>query len=403
MKPFVPAIILALLFLQACHSQPSIGNSENAALINLPAANPAPGGDAEVIATVRGDAITRKDLDPVLMEGYGLDVLLKLVQLDLVEQEAARQGIVVTPQDVTAERAIIMDELLRATQEMDSSGQPTTEPDTLTPQQEEQLLDVSLRQQHTSRAEFAVILQIRAYLRKTAEPKVEAKLTENAIHQEFNVMYGEKVVVHYIVCNNMSEVADALRALRTGQSFEDVARLRSRDRLTAPTGGELPPFTMADNRFPEEFKQVAFNLKPGEVSDAVQIGNRFYIAKLVDRIPPAHARYEDYRDAVKKQLYDSTVMAAMKAMQGTLGQMAIESLHIRDPMLAQQWADRLDQKNGQIQDQAQIRRELDKEHDADVAAESAATQPDAAANAESTAQPARTPAQSPATMPASAR
>jgi hypothetical protein len=175
-------------------------------------------------------------------------------------------------------------------------------------------------------------------------------------------MYGEKVVVHYIVCNNMSEVTDVRRALALGQSFEDVARLRSRDRQSGATGGELPPFTLSDNRFPDEFKQVAFNLKIGEVSDPVQIGRFIYIAKLIDRIPPAMARYEDYRDSVKKQLYDSTVQAAMKAMRDRLGSMALASLRIRDPVLAEQWAQRIGNKNSQIQSDAQIRQELDKEH-----------------------------------------
>ena len=79
---------------------------------------------------------------------------------------------------------------------------------------------------------------------------------------------------------------------------------------------------------------MAFNLKIGEVSDPVQIGQFIYIAKLIDRIPPAQARFEDYRESVKKDLYDNTVQAAMKAMRDRLGSMALASLRIRDPVLA---------------------------------------------------------------------
>jgi hypothetical protein len=42
--------------------------------------------------------------------------------------------------------------------------------------------------------------------------------------------------------------------------------------------------------------------------------------------------------------------------------MALDSLHIRDPVLAQQWADKIERKNGQIHDNDQIRQELDKQH-----------------------------------------
>jgi hypothetical protein len=42
--------------------------------------------------------------------------------------------------------------------------------------------------------------------------------------------------------------------------------------------------------------------------------------------------------------------------------MALASLRIRDPVLAEQWAQRIGNKNSQIQSDAQIRQELDKEH-----------------------------------------
>jgi foldase protein PrsA len=384
-KSFVAVILaLGLLLLSACHTQPSPPAAASAPTNNLPAPLLEPGGEDEVIATIRGDTITRKDLEPVLLEGYGLNVLLDLVQLDLVRQEANRLNIDVTPQDIESERAITMQNLQHATEQMDASGQPTTQPENITPEQEEQLLDQLLIQQHVSRAEFNVILRVNAYLRKIAGPKVDEHLTDEAVRKQFNAMYGERVVIHYIVCNNMGEVADVRRALAMGQSFEDVARLKSRDRRTGALGGELPPFTMADNRFPDEFKQLCFNLKIGEVSDPVQIGRFIYIAKLVDRIPPATAKFEDYKDSVRKQLYDDTVQAAMKAMRDRLGHIALESLHIHDRMLAQQWQDRIEAATNSTQTDEQIRHELDAEH-----------QP-------TTTQPA-TEAAPPATMPATAR
>jgi foldase protein PrsA len=354
-KRKISAILAAMLALGGCHSQtpPAIETGQTTA----------PNFDDEVVATVRGDRITRKDLEPVLEEGYGLNVLLTLVQLDLVEQEAAKQAVVVTPADVASERTITMNNLVRATEEMDSAGQPTTEPtDNLSSDQQNQLLDQLLQQQHVSRAEFNVILEVNAYLRKLAEPTVNAKLTDDAVRQQFNVMYGEKVVVHYIVCNNMAEAGEVRRDLAAGKSFEDIARARSLDRRTAYTGGELPAFTLQDNRFPPEFKQVAFGLKKGEVSDPVQIARFIYIIKLVDRIPPAHARFEDYRDSVRKELYESTVQAAMKVMRDNLGRMALDSLSIRDPILAKQWADKMNKTNGQVKDSEQLRRELDSQH-----------------------------------------
>ena len=40
---------------------------------------------------------------------------------------------------------------------MESNGQPTTQPETLSNEQEEQLLDQLLQQQHVSKAEFNIV------------------------------------------------------------------------------------------------------------------------------------------------------------------------------------------------------------------------------------------------------
>jgi foldase protein PrsA len=366
-KPFVLTTLLGLLLLQGCHLQPS-GSPESAATSNLPPppvtpqANPTPSDQDDVIATVQGDKITRHDLDPVLMEGYGLNVLLTLVQLDLAEQEAARQHLTVTPQDLATERSITMQNLRKATEAVDSTGQPTTEPENITPGQEEQLLDQILTQQHVSRAEFEKILEINANLRKIAEPKVQASLTDEKVREQFDAMYGEKALVHYIQCNSMTEVTEVRRELSAGKTFEDVARQRSIDRLTAPAGGALPPFSRQDMHYPPEIKDVVFDLKPGEISDPVQHGQFIYIFKLIQKIPPAHARFEDYKQDVKKELYAQTVQAAMKLMRDELARQAMASLQIKDPTLRQQWEDRLDQKTTQIRDENQIRAELNQPH-----------------------------------------
>jgi foldase protein PrsA len=367
LKPFASTLLIALLLLQGCHSG-TAGSAESAATANLPPppapapVTPTPNYDDDVIATVQGDKITRRDLDPVLMEGYGLNVLLTLVQLDLAEQEATRQHLTVTPQDIASEREITMQNLRHATEAVDSTGQPTTEPENLTAGQEDQLLDQILQQQHVSRAEFNVILQINANLRKIAEPKVEASLTEDRVRAQFDATYGEKALVHYIQCNSMTEVTEVRRELAAGKSFEDVARERSVDRLTGPAGGALPPFSRQDPHYPPEIKDVVFDLKPGEVSDPVQHGQFIYIFKLIQKIPPAHARFEDYKADVKKDLYNQTVMAAMKLMRDELAREAMASLRIKDPVLQQQWMDRLDQKTNQVRDENQIRQELDQQH-----------------------------------------
>jgi parvulin-like peptidyl-prolyl isomerase len=412
-KSFVAANLVALLVLAGCGSQKP-ATPETVATANLPPVpkvnqtkeNPGMGNPSaqavhdyedDVIATVQGDKITRRDLDPVLIEGYGLNVLLTLVQLDLAEQEAARQGLTVTPADVTNERIITMQNLRTATEQVDAMGQPTTEPETISASQEEQLLDQILQQQHVSRAEFNKILQINANLRKIAEPKVQASLTEDKVRAKFDATYGEKAVVHYIQCRDMNEVTEVRRELAAGKTFEDVAKARSLDRLTAPAGGALPPFSRQDMRYPPEIKAVVFDLKVGEVSDPVQHGQFIYLFKLIEKIPPQHAKFEDYKADMKKELFDDTVKVRMKLMRDELAREAMASLLIKDPVLQQQWMNRLNEKNAAAQGENQLRQDLDRQHSTTMPAGAGEMGPagPGAAVPESEAAPATMPA----TMP----
>lgn len=352
MKTPASLIILGLLLLQGCHSQTSTPAPAVAA------ENP----DNQVIASVHGDVVTRGELEPVLMDGYGLNVLLTLVQLHLAEQAAAQQHLRVTPDDIARERAITMDSLQKATQQMEGNGQPTTEPENLTDAQENQLLDQLLLQQRVSKAEFNVILEVNANLRKIAEPIVEASLTDDKIRMQFNAMYGEKVLVRYIECNNMSEIGEVHRDLASGKSFEEIIRLRNSIRPGAPAGGELGPFSLQDLNYPPEIKQVAFDLKVGEISDPVQYKQYLFLFQLVERIPPAHARFEDYRDSVRKELLFNLVQAKIGSLRNDLAGEALSSLQIRDPVLARQWEDRVTSANSQVHDENQIRQEMDKLH-----------------------------------------
>jgi foldase protein PrsA len=395
--------MLGSVVLAGCKSDKP-GTPESAATANLPPAPKETQGptksvgptaqdyEDDVIATVQGDKITRRDLDPVLIEGYGLNVLLTLVQLDLAEQEAARQGITVTPADVANERIVTMQNLRKATEQVDATGQPTTEPETISASQEEQLLDQILQQQHVSRAEFNKILEINANLRKIAEPKVEASLTDDKVRAKFDATYGEKAVVHYIQCRDMNEITEVRRELAAGKSFEDVAKEKSLDRLTAPAGGALPPFSRQDMRYPPEIKAVVFDLKVGEVSDPVQHGQFIYLFKLVEKIPPQHAKYEDYKADMRKELFDDTVKVRMKIMRDQLASEAMHSLQIKDPVLQQQWMDRLTAKNAAAQGETQLRQDLDRQHSTTMpagAAGPAVAVPDSEA----------APATMPATMP----
>jgi foldase protein PrsA len=346
----------------------------SAAPTSGPATLPA-GGQAsalpadQVVARVNGQAITRQQLQAPLMEAYGLNVLLNLVQLEMVKQQAARANIVVTPDDIRQERQTTLDKLFQESNQplLDKLDDAVSRNDQETAaslreqiqKDNEQFLDQFLQRQHISATEFAIVLETNTYLRKIAAPMLAGKITEQNLQEAFGVLYGENIKVRHIQLANLQEVAEAQRRLAEGQPFEKVAETMSQDRETAGLGGELPAFSRSSPSVPENYKQVAFSLKPGEVSEPVQARNNYYLIKLEQKMAPKAVKFEDVKESVRQQLYDRWLQSTVNQLRQRLGQEALQSLQIEDPVLKQQFVQRLGQRQAEARDREHVRRELE--------------------------------------------
>ena len=69
--------------------------------------------------------------------------------------------------------------------------------------------------------------------------------------------------------------------LKSGEKFADLARDFSDDPGSAKKGGDLGFVQRGD--FVREFEQVAFSLKPGEISDIVESQYGFHIIQMIER------------------------------------------------------------------------------------------------------------------------
>jgi parvulin-like peptidyl-prolyl isomerase len=334
----------------------------------LPTTEPIAGG-GEVVATVDGNTITMAQLSRPLLEAYGLNVLLNLVQLDLAKQQAAKAGLIVSPEDIQKEYDQTVQKLFSETQsktktELDEAEAKNDTQRVATlradlKRENEQLLDQFLTQQRISRPEFMLVVEANAYLRKIAAGQMPT-LTEQNLQEGWRARYGEKVVVRHIQLANLQEVAAAKAKLAAGEPFEKVAREMSRNARTRAVGGELPAFTMNNTNVPEEFKRVAFGLKVGEVSDPVQAEGSYHLLQLVQRIAPKAVKFEDVKEAVRQELTDRWVQNRVNELRAQLGRIALEQMQIKNPVLRKQFEDRLAERNGAIKDREQIKREIER-------------------------------------------
>jgi parvulin-like peptidyl-prolyl isomerase len=387
-KSFIAAALVGPMALQGCGSNtapPAPGPSEGGPTLqanhtapdvkpdtgNTPPAPTAQGNDP-VIARLSGNPIRLSQIQPILLEGYGLGVLQSIVLLEAAKQEAARTGVVVSIEDVNTERALTQAKLF-----------PDAEPAEIP-----KLYQQFLEQKGITVAEFDLLLQTNAYLRKMAEPMVKGKITDAALEEMFRQRYGENVQVRHIQATNLQEIGVIKERLNKGEPFEKVAAEMSRNVRTAPLGGELPPFSRQALGYPQVFKDVAFSLKEGEVSDVVSAEGAYHLIKLERRIAPRAVKFEDVKPSLTEDLHETLVQAVVKQLRTQIAEDARRGLIIDHPVLKAQYDSLMTQRDQQITDRNAIREQFERERQKIL--ERAATQP--------TSMPATQPATAPATQ-----
>ena len=327
------------------------------------------------IARVNGISIAREQVIAPLLEARGLELLMNVVQLELAKNEAAKLNLVATPQDVRAERSRTLEqsfkdqnpkllEQIKAAQADHRDEEAARLQDQLD-KDNMLLLEKLLQEQKISQTEFMMAMETNANLRKVVDHQIPGKLTDENLRETFNALYGENIRVRHIQCANLQEIAEAQRRLEAEQTFEKVAEDLSRNTRTRAVGGELPKFTRQTTSLSEAFKQVAFSIKqPGDVSEPVSADGAYHLIKLIERIAPKAVKFEDVKDSVTKYLQSALSDQGVKQLRADLGQIALRTIQINDPILAKQFKDRLLKRETEMRDRDQINRELERQHEA---------------------------------------
>lgn len=346
----------------------------------IPLPPPPPPVKVAPIATVDGVDISRDEVVHAVMEAHGLNMLLRVVQVEMAKSMAAKEGMVVTADDVKKERETtlfrmakdanqkLLDDIADAEQRKDKARAERLH--TQFDKDAETILQQTLARENMTMAEFDLLMEANAYLRKLAEKDLAGKITDAMVHERYLNTYGENVRVRHIQLANMSEVAAAQAKLKEGVPFEQVALEMSQNASTRKLGGAVPPFSREAQGLSESFKATAFTLKkPGEISeDVAEANGSYHIIQLVERIPPKAVKYDDVKDAVRKDLEDRGVTMIMADIRNGLGRKALDTLVIQDPVLNKQFEDRKARRDTEIKDREQINRELERQRDAQIAA-----------------------------------
>jgi peptidyl-prolyl cis-trans isomerase D len=145
------------------------------------------------------------------------------------------------------------------------------------------------------------------------EMAAKLKVTREDVERSYNTRLGtyttpEQIRASHVLLTTEGKDDAAVRAqaeqvlkeARSGADFAALAKKYSQDESNAQQGGDLDYF--ARGRMVPEFENVAFALKPGEISDLVKTEFGYHIIKLTDRKP-----------AIVRQLTDPEVYKEIEA------------------------------------------------------------------------------------------
>src|SRR5207237_2716044 len=99
----------------------------------------------------------------------------------------------------------------------------------------------------------------------------------------------------------------------------------------------------------------------GEVSSIVQADGAYHLIKLEQKFPPRAVKYESVREALGQKAREQIVQRAVTELRDQLAAQASEHLKIEDPVLREQFARRLQERDKQIKDLEKIRQQQERE------------------------------------------
>ena len=103
----------------------------------------------------------------------------------------------------------------------------------------------------------------------------------------------EMVNASHILVKTKAEADDIILKLKSGTSFEELAKENSLDPGTKMNGGNLGYF--GKGQMVKEFETIAFNLKVGEISEPVQTEFGFHIIKVYAKQPATDSNFDEFR------------------------------------------------------------------------------------------------------------
>lgn len=235
--------------------------------------------DARLAALVGGSQVTWGQIQPQLAELAGGQVLEEVAIAIAARDECGRRDLKVGAEEMRAERRLLGEQLVRA------AGVPDSEMETL--------IDQVRRSRGLGEARFQALLERNALLRALVRVGAEdgpVDVGPDDIRTAYDLKYGERIRARVIVVRTHERATDAVRRIRGGEPFAEVAAEISQD-ATSPRGGLMDPVSPSDPGVPVALRRALVDAAVGDVTDPISVTTgetaAFAILKKEGQIAPA--------------------------------------------------------------------------------------------------------------------
>jgi parvulin-like peptidyl-prolyl isomerase len=236
-----------------------------------------------VAAILNGQMISQQALADACIQKYGKEVLNDMINRKIVEQACRRENIIISEQDIDKE----IQEMAFKYLPLLPNGAADVEL-WLKRAMEETGLSIPMYRKNV----IVPVLSLKRLTRKYIE------VTEEDTQKAYEAHYGQKVQCLAIFFN----AGDQRRAMdvwqmanrnKTEESFSDLAERYSFDPESRLGKGVIPAIGRHGGH--PEWEKAAFALKPGELSEIVQVEDNLVILYCVKYVDPLPMKIEDVK------------------------------------------------------------------------------------------------------------
>lgn len=323
-----------------------------------------PGGEPKAAAVAGGKMVQWAELQPLLAEVAGEQVLEDVALDGMLDREMRRLGLELSEQATAQERSRLVESIakLARVSGKEKGGEGAGG-------EEELLLGQVRRARGLGPVRFQALLVRNARLRALVRAEAGrdggsgGKITEEDLVQALALKHGERVVARLIVVRSQGEAERVMRRLGyapdgevlargEGSAPEEFARVAGEVSVDSTAGvgggGRIGPLSPADPSLPVGVRRLLGKMQPGEVSVPVVVelrgnggvggGEGFAILKLEERIPGDGTDLETARAGLEAEIRSVRERAQMDRLARRLTDQA--GVKVFDRSLGWSWEGR---------------------------------------------------------------